>query len=466
MAQLLGTWEGPAPAYEALAERIRILIIDGRIAVHTWLPSERELAQAIGRSRTTVISAYRLLREQGYLISSRGAGSSAILPPATGSQSSVDPGAVIDLSRAALPMWPELPGILADVTASFNARNAGLGFDLLGHPSLRRRIADHYAEQGLPTSPSQVMVTLGAQHAIALSARALLTRGDRVLLESPTYPHAYEALHNAGGRPVTVSVNSAGWDLPGFAATVESFRPAVAYLMPDFHNPTGASMDLSTREEIVRLAGRAGTVLLIDETTRDLAIDRVERHRPLAALTDNDAAVVTIGSTGKSVWGGLRVGWIRADEQLIHRLATIRAAQDMGTPTIDQLVTAELFPRMGEVLEHRTKQLRSSRQLAGHLLAKHLPGWQVPLTPGGVAFWVGLGSPQSSALTLAARTKGVHLTAGPRFSVDGAFERNLRIPFTGHLDDLHTGVPLLEDAWRSLGDHQGLKNGITLDQVV
>ncbi|WP_210479619.1 PLP-dependent aminotransferase family protein [Naasia sp. SYSU D00948] len=452
LARLLGEWEATGgAAYEALAERIRVLLIDGRIPAQTWLPAERDLAEVLGRSRTTVISAYRLLRESGYLTSTRGAGSMATLPSAAGAAPTLADGGLVDFGKATPPMWPGLPDIYRDVAGSLSAEGMGSGLDLIGREALRVLIAARYEEQGLPTRPSQIMVTLGAQHAIALCARSLLTRGDRVVVESPTYPHASEALRDAGGgRLIAVGVTEAGWDVPGFEAALENARPALAYLMPDFHNPTGASMDGATREAVARAAAGAGTLLLIDETTRDLGIDSPAQHPPLAAAAPVDALTVTVGSLGKTVWGGLRLGWIRADEQVVSRLATTRASSDLGTPAVEQLVATELLPRLPEVIADRVEQLRTRRDLLGSLLPEAFPEWRVPMPAGGLSFWVGLGTPMSSALSLAARARDLLLTAGPRFGIDGAYERNVRIPFTAGPDELRSGVALLQDAWRSL----------------
>ena len=207
LVTLLGEWESGDAAYAALAARIRLLIDDGRIATYTRLPAERILADALGRSRTTVVSAYGALREAGYLVSVRGSGSVAMLPRR-------GPGAVaeIDFAHAVPEPVPGLEAIIERVTSNVPDLLRRPGLDLVGDPLLRRRIADRYTDRGLPTTPAQIVVTLGGQHAIALVARTLLRRADRVVVETPTYPHAYEAIAEAGGRLVSTPVTAAGWD--------------------------------------------------------------------------------------------------------------------------------------------------------------------------------------------------------------------------------------------------------------
>lgn len=449
---LLGEWENDGQsAYHALADRIRLLIIDGRIPTRTRLPAERELADELERSRTTIVSAYRALRETGHVVSQRGSGSVVALPQAHGRPGGLpDAGpAVVDLARAAPAAISGLETIVQRATDRLPEVLGKTGFDLIGSLPLRERIAGHYTERGLPTHPGQLMITLGAQHAIALIGRTLVRRADRVLVESPTYPHALDGLRMSGGRLVTVPVTAGGWDGDRLRDAFERVRPSLAYLIPDFQNPTGASMPPAQRDDVVRDARRAGTVLVVDETTADLDIDRGWTDVPFAARAES-CRTVTIGSLGKSVWGGLRIGWIRADDDVIGALHGARAAGDLGTPELEQLVAAEVFEDYPALVQRRAEQLRHHRDTLVRELRERLPHWDVPVPDGGVSLWVGLGAPISSTLALFALTRGLSLIAGPRFGVDGAFERFLRIPYTSHVDELTRGVHLLEDTARSL----------------
>ncbi|PZF85174.1 PLP-dependent aminotransferase family protein [Jiangella anatolica] len=447
---LLGEWEtGGRSAYQALADRIRLLIIDGRIPTRTRLPAERELADAIQKSRTTIVSAYRELRESGHLVSVRGSGSVVALPHAQEPPSARPQPAVIEFSKAAPTAIGGLEAVIQRAMSDVPRVLAKSGFDLVGSLVLRERIAHHYTERGLPTRPGQLMITLGAQHAIALIARTLVRQADRVLVEAPTYPHAIDAFRLSGGRLVTTPVTTSGWDGDRLRDAFERARPAVAYLVPDFQNPTGASMPPGQRDDVVRHARRAGTVLVIDETTADLDIERGWTDVPFAVRAD-DHHTVTIGSLAKTVWGGLRIGWIRADDDVIGALHGARAAGDLGTPELEQLVATEVFDDYTALVQRRTAQLRHHRDVLVRELRERLPHWDVPVPDGGASLWVGLGAPISSALALFGLTRGVSLTAGPKFGVDGAFERFLRLPYTGRVDELTRGVHLLADTARSL----------------
>ena len=449
---MMGEWRaaGTNAAYAAVADRIRLLIMDGRILTSTRLPAERELALALGLSRTTVTAAYSTLREGGYVESTRGSGSIAQLPHRT----SVipDPAApqMLDFSKSTIAAAPEVVEASRRAAEQLPAYLGESGFDPVGLPVLREAIAQRYADRGLPTSPDQIMVTLGAQHAIALISRTLMSRGDRALMENPSYPHALDALRAAGARLVPVGVSTeTGWDAIAVEQAIQRTSPSLAYLMPDFHNPTGQSMPDELRAKVLSLAARQGTAVIADETMAELDLDGLGSRLPFAAHGN----AISVGSVGKTVWGGLRTGWIRADHATIRQLVRARSAGDLGTPLLEQLVVTNILEAFPSILDARRTSLRAGREHLSSLLAEQLPSWQVPHTPGGMTAWIGLGQPVSSQLVLAARNEGLVIAAGPRFGMDGAFERFLRIPFSVGSAELDQGVSALAAAWSTVMRH-------------
>jgi DNA-binding transcriptional MocR family regulator len=454
LAALLADWRAASadPAYRVLAERIRLLVVDGRIAYGTRMPAERELAVRLGLSRTTITAAYAELRDGGYLDSQRGSGSSARIPQSSTIPAETAVAGYLDFSKATSPASSGLADAAMRAAEDYPAYLGGSGFDLLGLPVLRAAIAARFTTRGLPTDAEQLMVTVGAQHAIALLARTLLDRGASAIVESPSYPHAFEALRLTGARLATVNVTTDdGWDVAALEAEFRRTRPTLAYLMPDFHNPTGRTMDAGLREHVVRLSEAAGCVMVADETTAELAIDDVAPLPPLAAF----GPAITVGSLAKTVWGGLRIGWIRADRETIQRLVRARPAGDLGTPILDQLVAAHILTDFDTVLAQRCAQLRAGRDRLVASLRERFPPWRIPDVAGGLTVWANLGAPVSSRLTLAARANGLLVAAGPRFGVDGAFERFLRIPFSYSAEETDRAVDALAAAWSSLaGDPQ------------
>jgi DNA-binding transcriptional MocR family regulator len=449
-ALVAGYRDDRSAGYAALADRLRLLVLDGRVPVHALLPSERELALALGTSRTTTAAAYRLLRESGFAAAGQGAGTWTELP---GTPPSGEPGPVAapwlqqgtDMASAAPEAPPQVHAAYSAALAELPRYLPGHGYVSAGLPALRERIAGRFTERGLPTDAGQVLVTSGAMHALRLVLEAVLSPGDRVLVESPSYPLALDAVRRAGGRPVGLPIEDAGWSPRAVAAAVRQTGARAAYLMPDFQNPTGRLMDTPTRHAVA--AALAGCTVVVDETTAELDLrpDGVAEP-PFAAF----GPAVTLGSASKTFWGGLRVGWVRADPALVRRLTLARAVDDLGSPLVEQLATAHLLGEVEPVLAARRPALRARRDALATAVARHLPGWRTPTSAGGLVTWCALPTPSSTAFAVAARRAGVVLTPGPRFGPDGAFESRMRLPHARPAAELEAALARLAPVWRGL----------------
>ncbi len=421
-------------AYRDLADQIRLLIVDGRLTAGVRLPSERELATATGLSRTTTARAYAELREAGLLQSRRGSGSVVTVPFAESSASSLISTPEDDTGLAMTFAAPSAPAGLGRAFESAVAHLPGLlsttGYLPDGLPALRELVAERYAERGLPTSPDQIVVTNGALGAISLIARAFLDRGDRVLVEAVSYPHAHEAIAAAGARltPMPVLADSP-WDVPTAVDMLTSGRHRAAYLIPDFHNPTAAVMGESDRGALARALRRAGTLTIVDESLRELNLDGVELPPSLVSF-DRDALLVD--SASKIFWGGLRVGWVRAPRHLVMPLVQARMSHDLGTSAFGQLVLAELLRDPAPVIARALDGFRAQRDHLIELLAAHVPEIDPGRPAGGLSLWAGLPEHNSTRLVAAAREHGLLLTPGPRFFTGAptAGEAHLRLPYT------------------------------------
>jgi DNA-binding transcriptional MocR family regulator len=444
----------PGPVYSALCDAIVSLVLDGRVAAETRLPSERELALQLRLSRATVTAAYDRLRAQGFLQSRTGAGSYVTLPVGTRPTPSAarwSPPAThtdeIDLSCAALPAPPGLfPGVLIGADVRIAELGRGSGYDPLGLPELREAIAARFRARGVATDPDQIIVTNGSLHAFDLLLRLLLGPGDRVLVELPTYPGALDALRSNGARIMPVPVApGGGWQVGHMQATLRQTAPRLALLIPDFHNPTGALVGEDDRRGVLRTARTTGTTVVIDESFFELGYDGT----PITTA-GIDPSVVTIGSLSKPVWGGLRLGWVRGSTDLVRRLAAQRAATDLAGSALDQVVGIELFARLDEIVQGRRAELRPRRDALLAALAAQLPEWQVPVPAGGLSVWAELDAPLATALTVAAAQYGVILVSGSRFGIDGTLERFLRLPFSLPIPRLEEAVSRLADAWHGL----------------
>ncbi|MGZ4184857.1 MAG: MocR-like transcription factor YczR [Solirubrobacteraceae bacterium] len=444
LAELLGDWRQGGSAHERLAATLRSLILDGRIPLQSRLPPERALAAAVGCSRATVTFAYNRLREEGYIESRQGAGSWVALPG--GHRAATDAllaGAGLEMRIAALPAPPALDDIARDAVAELPRWLDHHGYDPLGLPPLREAIAARYTARGLPTRPEQIIVSNGALQAIDLTIRALVGRGNKVLVEIPSYPAALDALRAAGARPVAVPVSASGWDLAMLRALAREQEPALAYLIPDHQNPTGAVMDSSSRRRALHELERAGSHVLIDETFSELWLDG-PATAPSAPIAGERAIIV--GSLSKSVWGGLRIGWARAEPMLIRRLATARATADMASPVLEQIIATHVLREMDTIMDERRALVRVRRAALADALRAALPGWSFSMPSGGLFVWAELPGAISTSLAVRAAEHGLQITPGPRFGEAGLLERYVRLPFALAPEQLERAVAILARA--------------------
>ena len=174
LVRLLGHWQQTSsrtPLWRQLADALRLLILDGRLALNTRLPGERELATALDVSRTTISSALAHLREEGYLESRHGSGSRVILPDTRAVPTLSAASAELDLSTAALNAGPEIHQAYTHALTAITQHLALTGYDQLGLPTLREAIAARYTARGLPTRADEVMVVNGAVSGFALVLR-------------------------------------------------------------------------------------------------------------------------------------------------------------------------------------------------------------------------------------------------------------------------------------------------------
>lgn len=454
LAALIGTGPWQPPAYESLAATIARAITDGRIPVGVRLPSERELAAALGLSRTTSTRAYSRLRELGYVRTRRGSGSLVELPQV--------PGGRIDHLLA--PAGPQPGGIDLTCTATLapigvldaydralsklHAYLPGTGYYPSGIPQLREIIAERYTRRGLRTHPDEVLITSGALGGAAIGIRALLGGSGGVLVESPSYPNAIATIAAAGARivPYPLEVTEAGhhWDVPAMGQSMRDGRVRAAYLIPDFHNPTGALMPDAQRTELAEELARSQVVPVIDESLVELGLDGTEPQTPLAAFVPD---AITVGSTSKIFWGGLRIGWMRVPGRRMDEAAGVRLTLDLGAPVLEQLVAIELMDDQDAILDQMRARLTAARNRLVRDLRQVLPSWHITVPAGGMALWVRLPEERSGALVTAALAHGLTLASGPNFAPVGGLDRWVRVPYTVAETDLAEVAPRLAAAW-------------------
>src|ERR1700760_3357718 len=462
LARLLEGWvAGDGALHTRLTGRLRSLVWSGLLPAGTRLPSERILADALNVSRNTVGAAFDELRADGVFSSRRGDGTYVSLagrhtlsrgddrlrsflpsPAFTG------PGAAeprIDLRSAALPgldlVTAEIDRLhgddLKDLVATHGYLPAGL-------PALRQAVAAYYADLGLPTTEDQIVITSGAQQALRLGAPPLLEPGAPVLIEEPSFRGAIEVLRSAGARLIPVPSGAAGIDVAALRAAVRAHRPVLVLLQSTVHNPTGSVLDASGRQALSDL----GVPVLDDATLYDTLIDP-PAGPPVKPTAAYGGPVITIGSASKSFWGGLRVGWLRADPATVAALTSVKGGEDLGPSGLAQQGTARLLPSVELARERRRAVLGPARDQVLATMAELLPDWHLQRPAGGASLWARLPPPRAAPVAQAADRAGVALLPGPTFSCADGLDDHLRISFAPPLPEVLCGLARIAAAWHA-----------------
>jgi DNA-binding transcriptional MocR family regulator len=447
----LGEWRaGRGPLFERLTSALVRASEQGALAPGGELPAERALARELDISRSTVVAAYRELRDRGVAVTRHGSGTVMrnVLPTASGASSPAvsallargdHSAALIDLSVGA----PDFDDVIEDLTVSGSAlphRARDHGYVPLGWPELRELIAELLSRRGAPTSPEEVLITNGAQEAISLAVGLVAGDGRRIAVESPGYASALDAIARAGGQPLAVERDAGGLRVDRLKQLLERHHVHALYMATSCNNPTGGRTAPHRRERIAALAADHELTVIEDTVLDELCFDG-DPGVPLWALLPE--RVFAAGSLSKVAWGGLRVGWLRAPRPVILRLARVKGALNIGVGAFDQLAALAILESYAELCLQRRAQARAHMQAVVDALRSELPDWDIPAPQGGWSLWLTPPAGSGAAFAQAALRHGVAITPGAANSPDGAFPEYVRLCYG-------PTPPLLEIAARRL----------------
>jgi 2-aminoadipate transaminase len=286
-----------------------------------------------------------------------------------------------------------------------------------GEPVLRDRVAERLRALGLRCAPEQVLMLSGSQQGIDLVGKLFIDRGTPVAMESPTYLAALQVFRFYGVSPVTLDADNPSVALGGGAG-----RPAFAYLIPTFQNPTGRCWSAAQRDAMALAADRAGVPVFEDDPYRDLVFDDCDRSPVCARL--QSAPWIYQGSFSKSFAPGLRLGFMAASPELVPWLVRLKQAADLHSSRVSQwLALAQLDDanrpaRMAALADtYRARRDGFQQSLQRHFTG--LADWSSP--PGGLFFWLRLARRiDTSALLAAAIARNVAFMPGEPFFADPA----------------------------------------------
>jgi DNA-binding transcriptional MocR family regulator len=459
---VLGRWsDGPGPLHRKLSDALRRAVERGHLASGERLPSERDLAARLAVSRSTVVAAYDTLRQERLVESRQGSGTRIRPRPAGGTprtgfelspvyRSLIDgPGELISLACAIFPAHPLVAEAVATVIDEDGAKLlTHNGYVPAGLPALREALADVLTDDGVPTTPDQVLVTTGAQQAVSLATQLLVRPGDDVVVESPSHSGTLDAFRARGARLVAVPVDDDGVDTRAVADIVTARPPAALYLMSTFHNPTGAMLSARRRREIAELVAEHGIPLIEDNALEGAPLHE-ERLPPIAAFAPPDAPALTAGSFSKAAWGGLRVGWMRGPAPMINRLAELKAMNDLGSPLLDQAIATRLAPQLARLRADHMVYLRRNLEIVTSRLRELLPSWEWREPRGGPSLWIRLPVGTAAAYAQVALRYGVEVIPGDVMSPHSEHGSYLRMPFAEEPPVLEETMRRLAQAWEA-----------------
>ncbi len=472
LVDLLGDWtSGSGPLYRKLAAALDKAASAGDLRPGERMPSERELAKLLRVSRATVVAAYDDLRGRNVFDSLRGSGTR--VTNAVRQRSGADgrvpggratsifqrlvdgPGELISLAFAVETAAPELGDALRDlVRHDLPGLLADVGYHPRGFPPLREAVAVHYTEMGLPTVPEEILVTTGAQQALGLVTQMYLRQGSVVVVEQPSWPGCLDVFRAAGATIVAVPLDEDGIHPDGVARAFAEHSPSLLYVMPTYHNPTGALMTATRRARIGELAAKFGVPVLEDNAYAGFSAGSPSGSPgPVAAYSPAGAEILTVGSLAKALWGGLRIGWLRASTEVTERLARYKVRADLASPVLDQALAARLLPQLGEIAKSRTEAMLGRLDHLCDLLTTNLPDWRWRRPAGGSALWVELPGADARVFAQLALRHGVEIVPGAAADPTGGHDSYIRLPFTFPASTLDELVSRLRSAWHDLQRH-------------
>lgn len=456
----LGPWRaGRGPLFERLAAAIVRAGEQAALPPGGELPAERVLARELEVSRSTVVAAYRELRERGVAVTRHGSGT--VMRNVTAAAAGASSPAVaallargdfsaplIDLSVGA----PDFDDLVRDLTLSGSAlpaRARGHGYVPLGWPELRELVAQLLSRRGAPTSPDEVLITNGAQEAISLAVDLVAGGGRRIAVESPGYPSALDAIARAGGHPLAIERDAGGLRVDRLKQLLERHHVHALYIAPSCNNPTGGRTAVHRRERIAALAADHELTVVEDTVLDELCFDG-DPGVPLWALLPD--RVLAAGSLSKVAWGGLRVGWLRAPRPVILRLARVKGALNIGVGALDQLAALAILEDYPQLCLRRRAQASAHMQAIVDALRRELPDWNIAAPEGGWSLWLTPPAGSGAAFAQAALRHGVAITPGAANSPDAAFPEYVRICYGPTPPLLEAAAQRLAAAWADMAN--------------
>ncbi len=486
------------PLYRQIAEQIQSQITSGEIPQGFRFPSERQLADALGVNRTTILNAYKELKADGLMDSHVGRGTIAVRPERSRPEKhpysrepmweylfsdymkhhdTFDVNKYLEIANqkdvisfaAGIASVDTIPaqafeGIENELMAS---RERLLVSPVSGFYSLRKAISSFMQKRSCFCQPSEVMILSGSQQGIDLITRAFINPGDVVVIEEPSFFPAIQSFRLAGAKIMAVPMDGEGMDVGILEQLLSRYQPKLIYTMPVFHNPCGVSMSMDRRIRLLELAGQYGIPILEDDPYSELSYE-ARAMSPLKSM-DQNGHVIYLSTFSKTISPGLRLGWMCASKKLISQLSGIRQLTDLHSSCISQQIV-ERFMNSGEMEHHLAfirREYQERRDIMIEALNRYAPpglSWNRP--EGGYYLWCRL--PEgvtASELTAKAAAGGVAVLPGvPACLSPQKGEGHIRLNYTyPPKDRIADGIGILCSLIRQLSSAHKDEEALTAE---
>ena len=315
-----------------------------------------------------------------------------------------------------------------------------------GYVPLREMIARHTSQYGIKITIDNILITSGSQQALDLIGKIFINRGDRILVESPTYVGALQAWNAYGAEYVTVPSDEDGMIIEKLEEALRT-GPKFIYVLPNFQNPTGVTMSLERRYKLVEIADRYGVPIIEDDPYGQLRFEG--EHLPTVEVIDDKIRdqngfyhgnVIYLSTFSKTLAPGIRLAWVIAPPEVIRKLISAKQGVDLHTSTFNQIVTYEVARGgfLSKHVCHINDVYRERRDIMLDALEKNMPPgvtWTHP--KGGLFLWVKLpvGFNSTEILKDAIEQK-VAFVPGNSFHPNGGGENTMRLNFSYSNPDL------------------------------
>jgi len=315
-----------------------------------------------------------------------------------------------------------------------------------GYLPLREMLARHTARYGMHITPDNILITSGSQQALDLLGKVFINRGDRIVVEAPTYLGALQAWNAYGAEYITVKMDEQGMDIDALEAALRA-GPKFIYVLPNFQNPTGITLSLDRRKRLVSLADYYGVPIIEDDPYGQLRYEG--KHMPPVAVLDEKSwhrgeysysgNVIYLSTLSKTLAPGLRLGWVVAAPEVIRKLAQAKQGADLHTATFTQMVAYEVA-RDG-FLDRHIQTIRrvysERRNIMIEAMREHFPEsvhWTEP--EGGLFLWVTLPTKvDTTELLKQALEEQVAFVPGAPFYASGGGHNTFRLNFSNASPD-------------------------------